>query len=136
MTKREFDCDEVSIPYDKMIKLCDANLLNLGIDNAHAQMIASNPSLKPKKNATAAAFHLWNWVVFGVLGYSIYLSFTTAWWAFIPGIVVAGGVWSANKKANTENVLDAALRDEEFYEKIRSTGGWIYRIDESVDLSQ
>ena len=136
MTKREFACDEVSIPYDKMIKLRDAGLLDLGIDNSHAKIIASNPALKPKKNATAAAFHFWNWVVFGVLGCSIYLSFTTAWWAFIPGIVVAGWVWKVNTKANAENVLDAALRDESFYEKIRSTGGWIYQIDESVDLSQ
>jgi len=40
-------------------------------------------------------------------------------------------VWKANKKGNSENLLDAAFEDEEFYERVRSAGGWIYQMDES-----
>jgi uncharacterized protein with von Willebrand factor type A (vWA) domain len=40
-------------------------------------------------------------------------------------------VWNANKKANAENYLDAAMIDKEFYEKVMELDGWMYQINES-----
>ena len=39
-------------------------------------------------------------------------------------------IWNANKKSNSHNVLDFALIDSGFYERVREFGGWIYQIDE------
>ena len=67
----------------------------------------------------------------GAFGYSIYLSFTSNWWWFIAGFLVMQIIWSANKKGGSENVLDAALSDSEFYERVRQLGGWLYEIEQS-----
>ena len=40
-------------------------------------------------------------------------------------------IWGANKKDGSENILDAALSDSEFYERVRQLSGWIYKIEES-----
>ena len=104
--------------------------LNLGIDDSIAAQISDNSRLKPTKQAVAGAFFFWNAVGLGVFGYSIYLSFTSNWWWFIPGLFGAIVISRVNKKTNSENILAAAFIDAEFYEKVRKLGGWIYQIED------
>ncbi|MHC2282906.1 hypothetical protein ACVME8_009549 [Bradyrhizobium diazoefficiens] len=49
---------------------------------------------------------------------------------FIVGIVGAIVISKANQGANAENVLDAAMIDRDFYERVRKINGWQYEIDE------
>lgn len=131
MAKHVFTCMEVEIEHSKMIELRKAGLLNLGIDNLLAARIAGARGLGPKSTTASAAFHFWSWVAMGAFIYSIYVSFTQSWWWFIPGFVVMRAVWKANKKGNSENLLDAAMIDQEFYERVKSMGGWLYELEDS-----
>ena len=123
--------NEVSIPYEQMIELRKSGKLNLGIDNAIALKISDNANFK-KTKTIGIAMHFWSWIAVGCLGYSVYLSFTSFWWAFIPGIIIMSVIWSANKKGNSENLLDEAQRNKEFYEEVKSLDGWMYEIDEDT----
>jgi hypothetical protein len=58
------------------------------------------------------------------------LSFESNWWWFLFGIVGTIFIYKANKKGNSENYLDAAMVDEDFYERIRDINGWSYQIEE------
>ena len=40
-------------------------------------------------------------------------------------------IWQANKKGGSENRLDAAMIDSEFYERVQKLNGWIYEVEES-----
>lgn len=131
MAKRIFTCNEVEIEHAKMIELRKAGLLNLGIDNLLASRIASARGVSPKTTTASAAFHFWSWVAMCVFIYSIYLSFTQSWWWFIPGLVVMQAIWKANKKGNSENLLDAAMIDPEFYERVKTMSGWLYELEDS-----
>ena len=71
-------------------------------------------------------------MIFIGFGYTVYLSVTSDWWWFFVGLVGAVIVWRANKRGNSENYLDAAMIDKEFYERVRTLGGWLYQLDESI----
>tara|TARA_B110000305_G_C19088154_1_gene469456 strand:+ start:216 stop:629 length:414 start_codon:yes stop_codon:yes gene_type:complete len=131
MSIKKYLGNEVSMPYEQMIELRKSGKLNLGIDNAIALKIADKASFK-KPKTIGAAMHFWNWIAIGCLVYSIYLSFTSFWWAFIPGIIIMSVIWNANKKGNSDNLLDEGQRNKEFYEQIRSLDGWMYEIDEDI----
>jgi hypothetical protein len=62
--------------------------------------------------------------------YSIYLSFTSHWWWFLIGLIAAVVVNRANRSANQSNLLDAAMIDANFYERVAQLGGWLYRMNE------
>jgi hypothetical protein len=131
MAKSLFTCKDVQLTHAQMLQLKNAGLLNLGINDTLAAQIANARGAGPRKSTASAAFHFWNWVAVGALVYSLYLSFTNAWWWFIPGVIVMSIIWGANKRGNSENLLDAALTDGEFYERVRSIGGWIYQMESS-----
>jgi hypothetical protein len=125
---KHFTCKEVEIEHSKMIELRKAGLLNLGIDNLLAALIAGARGQRPESNHGIGSVPFWSWVAIGVFMYSIYLSITQAWWWFIPGIVMMQAIWKANKKGNSENLLDAAMIDQELYERVRPMGGWLYEL--------
>jgi Na+-translocating ferredoxin:NAD+ oxidoreductase RnfD subunit len=129
--KISVSCSELKIPFHQLKELAAAGKIKLGIDNSVALQISSNRSLQPTNKAVTGALHLWNWVAVIVFIASIYLSFTSAWWWFIPGIFLSGIIANSNKKGNAENVLDEGLRDQIFYNKILSANGWIYQISKS-----
>lgn len=129
--KVNISCSELKIPYYQLKELVSSGLVQLGIDNSVAIQISTNRGLQPSNWAVTGALHLWNWVAVIVIGGSIYLSFTSAWWWFIPGIILSGIIVKSNKKGNTQNLLDAGLTEVIFYTKILSINGWIYRIDAS-----
>ncbi len=131
---REFTSEEVSIRHAEMLELRRAGKLNLGMDIDIAAKILDTPGLGPTTTTANAAGHFWNWIALGALVYSVYLSFTWHWWAFIPGLIVTRVIRGANKILNSQNYLDAAMVDENFYERIRSVGGWLYEMaPETVD---
>lgn len=121
---------ECHLSHENMVKFSKLGILNLGINNANAVDISSNKNLKPTKTTASSAFLFWSWFGFAILGYSIYLSITSQWWYFIVGIFLWQLVWKANKKSNSQNLLDAAIVDQHFYEKILNLNGWIYECHE------
>ncbi len=128
---KTYSCNDVDLPHEDLIALREAGHLNLGMDNSLAATVSNNPESGPANKTSSAAFHFWSWVAIGVFGYSVYLSFTDAWWWFIPGLVLMSAIWKANKKGNTENLLEAAFSDKDFYERVRMANGWIYQIEET-----
>ncbi len=120
----------IKIPHADMVRLRNAGIINLGIENDLSAKIATIKNLGPRKTSAVAAFHFWNWVALGVLGVSIYWSFTKDWWWFIPGLILLAIISSANRKGNAENFLDAAMVDVDFYERILRLDGWLYQIEE------
>lgn len=128
--KTTINSKECHLSHENFLKLSKLGILNLGINNANAMDISSNSDLKPTKTTASAAFYFWSWIGFGILGISIYLSFTYQWWFFIIGVFLWQLLWKANKKSNSQNLLDAAIIDESFYTKILNLNGWIYECDE------
>ena len=129
MTRRVFTCDEVSIRHEQLLSLCSAGDLKLGINDDVSTQILNTPGAGPSVTTANAAGHLWNWIAFGTLIYSVYLSFSWHWWAFIPGIIVMRSIYGANKLSNSQNYLDAAMVDEDFYNRICSAGVWLYEME-------
>lgn len=135
MSDQEFKLlwsDEVDIPYEDYRKLHFEGKCNLGIPDSLAEQITQIKGALPKSSGTRYAFAFYNLLGFACLGYSIYLSFTWNWWAFIVGFFIAAGIFNINKKSNSENVLNDALNDKNFYEELRHLKGLQYQIDESV----
>lgn len=118
------------LPHNEMLRLRQAGLLNLGLNNDLAASLANN-GVGPKKTTAMLAYHFWTWVAFIVFVYSVYLSFTDKWWYFIIGAGILHLIHKANKKGNVENYLDAAMIDKDFYDQILAMNGWMYRIKES-----
>jgi len=123
----------VKIPHQDMVLLRKGGILKLGIDDSLATAVSSNRGIGPKKTTAVVAFHLWNWVGILVFAGSIYWSFSKDWWWFIVGFFIWRIIWSANKKGNSENLLDAAMIDKEFYDRVLEMNGWLYEIDEKND---
>jgi len=132
MAKQLYNCEQVNLTHPQMLELRGSGDLNLGIDDRLATQIANAKGEGPNKTSANVAFHFWNWIAIGGLGYSIYLSFTDSWWWFIVGFIGVSVIWKANKKSNSENFLDAAMIDQEFYERVQEFGGWLYQIEETV----
>lgn len=121
---------DISLPYDKMIELRKAGKLMLGIDHSVALKLQS-AGIRPKGSATAA-FGFFKLLAIGALAAGLYYAFTSAWWWGIVGFVAMTMIWNGNKSGHSENLLDAAMDDPEFYERVRSLRGWLYQVDEDV----
>jgi hypothetical protein len=130
MPKKVLNCREISLTHDQMVSLRQTGKLNLVIENDLAARVSTGRNA-PKKSTITAAFYFWQVVVLIVEVGSIYLSFTSHWWWFIPGLVLAGMLFKANATGNAENLIDAAMMDPAFYESIRKQNGWLYQIEEA-----
>ncbi|WP_404559391.1 hypothetical protein [Bradyrhizobium ottawaense] len=130
MTKVILDCRTINLSHDQMISLRKSGHLNLGIDNnLAAQISAARAGSKMTSASTAHTF--WRLAALAVVIGGIYLSVTSHWWWFIVGIIGAIVISRANQSANAENVLDAAMIDRDFYDRVRKINGWQYQIDEA-----
>ena len=123
-------CDDVNISYDQLIKLNDNKKFSLNIDNILAINILSKAELRPG-NTYLYTFVIFTCFAIGILIYSIYLSFINAWWWFIPGIFISFILWNGNRKSVSNNLTDEALRDRNFYDRIKKIKGWVYKMDEN-----
>ena len=129
--KRIFGCREVRLSHVRLVELREAGKVQLGIVDDFAAQIAQEKSLGPQTTADSA-FHFWNIVAFGGFLYTLYLSFTDAWWWGVVGLLGSIWVFRSNKKGNSENYLDAAMLDEEFYQRVQNSNGWLYQMTEQT----
>jgi hypothetical protein len=129
MTK-DFTADEVHISHSDVVRLRNEGKLRLGISRSAADQISSSRDLQPRKTTAGAAFKFWIVVALLAFLYSIYLSFTSHWWWFLVGLVVLTVIVRSNSTANQANLLDAAMVDERFYDKVAELAGWLYRMNE------
>jgi hypothetical protein len=128
---KTFSSREIILPHQQMLEMRKAGILSLGINHELASQISESGLYSPKKTTAQAAYRFWTLV--GVAGflYTIYLSFTEHWWWFLIGFVAMGVLGKANMKGNSENLLDAATIDSDFYERVRTLGGWLYQLEEA-----
>jgi hypothetical protein len=126
---KSFGCREINLPHADMMALRSAGVLNLGIEHEAAFQISAK-KIGPTKTTATSAFHFWNFIAMAAFGASVYMSFTGHWWWFVVGFVAMFMIWNANKKGNATNLLDAAMVDPAFYERVRQIGGWRYQIEE------
>ena len=131
MAEKMYTCNDINLTHSQMLELKNAGFLQLGIDDNLSAQILNAKGIAPTTTSASAAFHFYNLLAVGTFGYSIYLSFASNWWWFILGFLVMRIIWSANKKGGSENVLDAALDDSRFYDRVRQLNGWVYKIEES-----
>jgi hypothetical protein len=124
----------IKIPHKNMVELRRQGLLNLGIENDLSTQIAGQTNLGPKKTTAVTAFNFWNWVAISAFIFSIYWSVTKNWWWFIVGFLIMRLIWSANKKGNAKNFLDAAMIDKEFYERVLELNGWMYQVNQKDEI--
>ena len=130
--KKTYDCNQLYLSHVRVVELRNSGKLNLGINNEFAARLTNEKGLGPSKTTVNIAFHFWNWAAFGGFAYTVYLSFTSNWWWFLIGIFGALFLFRMNKKGNADNYLDAAMVDEEFYDRVRNLKGWVYEIDEET----
>src|SRR5262249_20150547 len=114
------------LSHEEMFRVRQASTPILGI---YSKLAGENSQSNiPRKAREATADRSWSWVIF--LGFlsTVYFSFTSyLWWfLFIVGCVALGTLAPALKQSNSENVLDAAIIDKEFYDQIKSLNGWRY----------
>lgn len=126
---RIYTAKEINLNHAQFMALRRAKKVRLGIDNDLALKV-SQSGLMPKKSTVGAASTFWTLFSVGLFIGSVYLSFTWAWWAFIPGIILTVVFFNANKAGNSENLLDLADQDENFYEQVRTLGAWQYQMTE------
>ena len=126
--KQTFSCRQIELSHEEMLRLRQAGILILGIYSKLAEQISQN--YIPRKTMEATADRPWSWVIFLGLLSILYFSFTSyLWWfIFIVGCVALGTLLPA--QSNSENVLDAAIIDKEFYDQINSLNGWRYVMEE------
>lgn len=93
---------DVHIPHSELVRLRQENRVSLGISELAADQIGVLSRLQPTKTTAAAAFRFWNIVLLAALVYSIYLSFTSAWWWFFVGIAVGLIIAKANSEESTQ----------------------------------
>ncbi len=129
--ERVFGCLEVDIAFSEYKKLDQDGLVKLGIDHKVADtLIADNFGPSAKGVAASNIFYLL--VSVAVIVGSVYLSFTYAWWAFIPGVAL--GLYSHRKTlgSHAKKCVAKGHHDPDFYGAVKDRGGWLYKMKEEV----
>ena len=121
---------DIEISFNQLVKLKEDNKISLTIDNVLAIDILTKRALRPG-NTYLYTFVVFSCCAIGALIYSIYLSFTNLWWWFIPGFFISFSIWEGNRKSVAKNLIEEALRDENFYDRIKKIQGWAYRMEEN-----
>jgi len=123
--------NQIKIPHSDYVTMNLNGQCNLGVPNDLAEKIAVETNLMPGSLAGKK-----NWVgIFlslGIMAYSIYLSFTFAWWIFIPGWLLAGIISLRNRKNTSKDVLKYALENQEFYNLLVASGSVSFQIDDKL----
>ena len=126
------------IPYEQMISLREKEQLNFGIDRLTGQHMTNNPNILQLADdpallkATWRAHNFWTYAMLGGFGFSVYLSFTSAWWFFIIGFVAMAVFNPMLVKSNEENLLEVMIKDKSLYEAMHSGKRLNFLVDESV----
>lgn len=131
MPNRVYTCLEISLPHADMLALKRAGDLTLGIGNDTALRISQTPALKPAGISFARSANARNWIAVAIFLGSVYLSFIDEWWHVLFGLATMLILGKNTKKLNIEKILVAAEIDPVFYDSVRASGDWLYRIDEA-----
>ena len=135
---RSVSSQDYYIPYEQMISLREKEQLNFGIDRLTGQHLTNNhwilqladdPALL---KATWRAHNFWTYAMLGGFGFSVYLSFTSAWWVFIIGFVCMAILNPILVKSNEENLLDLMIKDKGLYEAMYAAKRLNFLVDETV----
>lgn len=128
---KTFWANEITLTHEDYRRLHLAGKCNLGVPNDLAEKIAVDTDLMADSSAGSK-----NWIgIFlslGVMIYSIYLSFTWAWWSFIPGWLIGGIISIRNRKSTAKDVLKYALNNEDFYLKLTSISSVSFQMDDET----
>lgn len=135
--REQISSEEIYIPHHELLRLMKDGKASLGIGMRQAQEIADTPRLGPGRSTASSAFQFWKFAALGGFAFSIYASFAYDWWWFIIGFLALGVVGNSNNSANQENMIQAALADEEFYDRIAAYGWWVYKIapEDALDFA-
>ena len=100
------------------------------MDNEVALRLAAM-GIKPRGTASAA-FSFYRLLALGALALGLYWAVTSAWWWGVVGLIAMTVIWNANRSGHAQNLLDAAMEDVQFYERVRELGGWRYQMEADV----
>lgn len=128
MDTEEFTSAELKISYDEFVRLIRNSQVLLGISDNDATHICENPHLAPKETSARAAMIFFKYLNICILIFSLYLSFKYHWWYILTGIVFIGVTSGGEKRGNSSNILQAAIIDEPFYERVADLGCWVYKM--------
>lgn len=126
------------IPYEQMLSLREKGHLNFGIDRLTGQHMTNNPNILQLSDdpallkATWKAHNFWTYVMLGGFGFSVYLSFTSAWWSFIVGFIAMAILNPMLVRSNEENLLTLMVKDKSLYEAIHAGKRLNFLVDEAV----
>lgn len=132
MALEDYSSRDLLIPHNDLVALRRSGTLYLGIDQRVASQLSLSSAYAPRGNAVRAAFLLYEWLAIAVLVVGICLSFAWKWYAFVPALLLTAIIRRGNKQGNADNILDAAMADEDFYLKVLDLNGWLYRLPPEV----
>ncbi|EDQ33144.1 hypothetical protein HPDFL43_16751 [Hoeflea phototrophica DFL-43] len=129
---KHFSSSRLKLPYHQMLALRGQGKLELAVSRSAASQVTLN-GVVPNKSVSAA-FHFYTILGYLLLAVGLYFAFTRAWWWGPLGFFVALIVWQANRKGTSESVLDTAIEDEAFYDRLRDAGALMYQVDDDTAI--
>lgn len=135
---KSISSNDYFIPHEQMISLHKKEQLNFGIDRLTGQHMTNNPNIlqlvdNPQLlKSTWRVHNFWTYLMLGGFGFSIYLSFTSAWWSFIIGFIGMAFFNPILVKSHEENLLDVMIKDKGLYEAMHSAKRLNFLVDETV----
>jgi len=141
MTKWDYRCDEVNLTHEQMIKLKKDGSLNL-IPVVTLQKQIISLAKKEFKNKYPSGHFTAQLIFAFILPFVTYyysISKKSGLW-FLIGIIASVviviysvvGVLKKEKK-NIKNIIDLAVKDANFFEKVKEMEGWIFQIEENKE---
>ena len=129
MTIWQHSCDDVNLTHDQMIELHKDGFLKLSILPSLETQIERLAKKYFKKITSGYELTSRHVIAFGVLGVSVYFGINDSFGWLVLGLVAAV-IIVLGKSGNTEKLIDLAMRDAEFFNRVRDVKGWIFHIEE------
>ena len=126
------------IPYEQMSSLHEKGQLNFGIDRLTGQHMTNNTNILDIADdpnllkATWKAHNFWTYAMLGGFSFTVYLSFTSAWWWFLVGFLGMGFMNKMLIKSNEANLLDVMIKDKGLYEAMHTAKRLNFLVDETI----
>ena len=132
MTKWNFQSDEVNLTHDQMVELNKEGSLNLIIVDSLEKQIDSLSQYESKNINSGYKLTKRKIIALGVLGVSFYFGINESWGWLVIGIIAAA-IIVLKKGNNNTNFIDLAIKDADFFEKVKEIEGWIFQIEEGKE---
>ena len=120
------------LPYKDVVNLKNDGSLELRIDSYSTLSVL----IQGRSNLGGKGWH-WFMLIFDslltalTLGFTIYSSVTGNWWWFLIGLLIVPIFWQ-NTSTTAQEIVEKALKDEAFYNRIAHIQGWFYVIEEET----